>query len=375
MSSRFKIGSVGLATAFAVIFSAGYAVAAHVSHGPSGISHGPSNFSHGPSGFSRGPSTSAFTARPGGNFAPRSNWSGPAMSSPTINSGSRWTNHQTFQSPTTAFRPLNQSPATAWTNHQGQWSRNRDFDHDRDFDHFHNRNFFFGFYNPWWYPSYYSYWDPYMYDYGYPYYVYDYSYPYVYGTEAAAPVIAADTQSDFYARAEEAFRAGNYQDAVRLASHAAIDNPRDPNVHLLLSLSMFAMGNYRGAAMEAHGIVAMGQNVDWPSLIGFYSDVGPYTQQLRALEAAAEKNPSSADDKFLLGFLYLTQGNRDAAQIPLLGALTIVPQDRIAADLLTRAGGQVPENIARQQATTPQPGTPGSRMGQLPPAANAPGRY
>ena len=73
---------------------------------------------------------------------------------------------------------------------------------------------------------------------------------------------------------------------MRFAGHAAINNPRDPNVHLLASLSLFALGNYQGAAAEAHAVAAGGVKVDWTSLIGFYNnDASAYTTQLRALES------------------------------------------------------------------------------------------
>jgi Flp pilus assembly protein TadD len=53
----------------------------------------------------------------------------------------------------------------------------------------------------------------------------------------------------------QAFQQGNYRDALRLASHAAVDSPRNARVHELLSLPMFALKDYRGAAMEAHAAV------------------------------------------------------------------------------------------------------------------------
>jgi tetratricopeptide (TPR) repeat protein len=167
-------------------------------------------------------------------------------------------------------------------------------------------------------------------------------------TASSTPIDTASA-SDYYAQALDAFHEGSYANALRLAGHAAVDNPRDPNVHLLLSLSMFALGNYQGAAAEAHAVAAMGAKVDWKSLIGFYNnDVSVYTSQARALEAYVTKNPSLSGARFLLGFHYLAQGFQDAARTELLPVVNAVPQDRITADLLTQAGGHVPESVARQ---------------------------
>jgi hypothetical protein len=171
-----------------------------------------------------------------------------------------------------------------------------------------------------------------------------------------APSTPIDTASanDYYARALEAFRAGSYASGLQLAEHAAVDNPRDPNVHLLLSLSMFALGSYQGAAAEARAVAAMGAKVDWTSLIGFYNNnVGIYTSQLRALETYVAKNPSSTAARFLIGFHYFAQGYQAAAQTQLLLVVNAVPQDRITADLLTQAGGRVPESVARRLKENP----------------------
>jgi tetratricopeptide (TPR) repeat protein len=211
---------------------------------------------------------------------------------------------------------------------------------------------------PWWYYG----------DYGFPagnYTAADAS-PVVANNFADNPPIeapaAAAAEGDYYARALEAFHEGSYTTAFRLAGHAAVDNPRDPNVHLLLSLSMFALGNYQGAAAEAHAVAAMGVKVDWPALIGFYNNsVDAYTSQLRALEAYVAKNPSQDAARFLLGFNYLAEGHKAAAQTQLLRVVNAVPQDRITADLLIQAGGRVPDNVARQLK-----GNPGHAPGPIP---------
>ena len=118
---------------------------------------------------------------------------------------------------------------------------------------------------------------------------------------------------------------------------------------MLLSLGLFAAGQYRGAAMEAHSVAALGAMPDWAKLIALYNnDVGPYTEQLRALEKFVHSNRSAPEGRFLLGFQYMIDGHRDVARDQFLQALTLAPRDNMAAQLLTNAGGTIPPDIAKQ---------------------------
>jgi hypothetical protein len=297
-------------------------------------------------------------------------------------------------------------PQQKWNTFSGNahWNEHGDWNHYRSnqwaFDRGHdwwryNRGFFFapwwdlGF--GWWYPYYYSnFWWQYpscwngTCDYAtYPYYMYvnpevvstgdapgtaagvNPPYTVAYGSEDTAGT------SGYYAQAVGAFQSGDYRGSLKQSAHAAIDNPQDPGVHLLLALSMFAQGNYDGAAMEAHAIAAMGKTPDWATLYGYYGNIKPFTDQLTALEKDVGKNPTSPTSRFLLGFLYLSEGHKDAAQTQLLKALTLETHDRVAANLLVAAGGQVPANIAQELAKTPKAGQGsapgGSAPGAIPP--------
>jgi tetratricopeptide (TPR) repeat protein len=239
----------------------------------------------------------------------------------------------------------------------------RDFanrEHHGDFDHHHgdfdrDRNWWWGGWG-WGYP----WWDYGYYGYAYPYYSsgdaygdYTNAVPYTSAYPSVDPSAAAPMTTDYYSQGIAAFQQGGYRGALRLAGHASVDNPRDPSVHFLMSLAMFAQGDYRGAAMEAHAVANLGKIPDWNTLFQFYGNVDTYTTQLRALEEFVSENPSSPEGRFLLGFQYLIEGHRDAAQSQLLQAVNLAPQDRVAAELLTQAGGKVPENIIRQQQSQP----------------------
>ncbi|MCE5266501.1 MAG: hypothetical protein LLG00_01255 [Planctomycetaceae bacterium] len=167
---------------------------------------------------------------------------------------------------------------------------------------------------------------------------------------------------DFHGRARTAFTQGDYRSATYMAAHAVVDEPKNPEVHLLYSLGLFSLGEYRGAAMECHAVASLGKTPDWETLYAFYGKVDPYTAQLRTLEKYVHKNARSPEGRFLLGFHYLMAGHPDEAKVELLEALKLAPRDRLAARLLKEAGGTVPPEIAKQQAELPPPVAPKSTL-------------
>lgn len=242
---------------------------------------------------------------------------------------------------------------------------------------YRNRGFYgYGLYGwPWyglgwgvnsWWPDYYNYsYAPYGDLYGD--YYYDQAFPYATVSPASAiidtgpaaaesgpavveagPPAAGTTASGFYTQALAAFRQADYANAARLAAHATIDDPQNPNAHILAMLSLFALGQYRPAAMEAHGVAAMGHVPDWPTLFGFYQNAAPYTEQLRKLETFVREHPQAGEGHFLLGLQYLMTSSPAAAREQLAEAAKLTPQDTIAAKLLTQLG----------TAATPSPVTP-----------------
>jgi tetratricopeptide (TPR) repeat protein len=165
-----------------------------------------------------------------------------------------------------------------------------------------------------------------------------------------------------YQRALTAFQQGDFRNALRWAAHAAVDNPEDAGLHVLLSLAMFAQGDFQGAAIEAHGLAANGKIPDWEMVYGLYGALEPYETHLRALEKFVAENPSAAEGRFLLGFHYMMAGHRKAAQDEFLEALKAVPEDQLSAELLANVGGKVPADIVRRQSQSPPPqGTPTAR--------------
>jgi hypothetical protein len=263
----------------------------------------------------------------------------------------------------------------------------RDFDHHggHDGDRHHHHRWYGGYPGWWWGPGLgLGYWGGY--GYGYPgYYDYGYSQPYSYGV-ASVPYegggvdttsLTADTgggssSSDYFNQALNAFRSGNYQEALRLAGHAAIDMRNDARPHELASLALFALGNYQGAAMEAHAALSLGQPADWNTLYSYYNDLPTYQRQLDALSKYATEHPDATEAKFLLGYHNLMMGHKDLAQQQLADVVKAAPNDQLAAKLLESIGGKVParpEGQPQGQGGSP----PGGPQNQPGPGANQPG--
>ena len=51
-----------------------------------------------------------------------------------------------------------------------------------------------------------------------------------------------------------------------------VDAP-NPRAHELISLALFALGQYGPAASEAHAAMALGTIADWKDLYAYYNDV------------------------------------------------------------------------------------------------------
>jgi hypothetical protein len=174
--------------------------------------------------------------------------------------------------------------------------------------------------------------------------------------EAPADAQPAGAESgEFYNDALGAFQQGDYRNALRLAAHASIDWPKDPKPHELASLAFFALGNYRMAAQEAHAAASLGPMSDWATVAGFYNnEAQKYTDQLRALEKFVDEHKADAGARFLLGYQYLITNYRDAAKKQFTEVVKAVPQDKLAAQLLERAGGKAPAAPAPPKPEPPK---------------------
>ena len=93
------------------------------------------------------------------------------------------------------------------------------------------------------------------------------------------------------------------------------------------------------------------------TLISFYPNVAIYTEQLRALETSTKANPQDAASQFLLAYQYMSCGHPDTAALHLQQVVKLMPNDRVAADVLKMvsapAAGQAGQTA--EQPVPPQP--------------------
>ncbi|MGD9720660.1 MAG: tetratricopeptide repeat protein [Pirellulales bacterium] len=308
-----------------------------------------------------------------------------------------------------------------WNNWNNNWSR-----------HGHHHHGFSNVYifNPWWgwggglwggggWPYYGGGWGwPYggvSFGYGYPLYTtgfYGYSYPnpanyaanYAanYSTTyaaAAQPPAASQTQlaqaqpgdPDYTARGEADFKAGKYEAAARDWQHALVDDPQNGALVMLLAQAMFAMGKYEEAAGATQAAMQMLPEDKWGVVVSnyaqLYGNTQEYTDQLKALEQARDKQPDAAALRFLLGFQFGYLGYPKHAVRELDAGMNLVPTDfgaRKVRDLFAKQWPEAPpvpaaaveaaKEFEKQAGQAPGAAPPaGQQPAQGAPAANPPG--
>ncbi len=190
--------------------------------------------------------------------------------------------------------------------------------------------------------------------------VYDYSRPL--DLTAAAPAEAViDQSATALDAARAAFQAGDYAGALAQADAALKQTPNDPTVHEFRATCLFALGRYDESAAAFYTVLSAGPGWDWTTLAGLYPSIDVYTAQLRALESFVTVNTQSASGRFVLGALYLTQGNNDNAAEQFRQVAALKPQDTLSAQIvqaLTPSAQPAQAVAAQTPATTPAPAQP-----------------
>ena len=130
------------------------------------------------------------------------------------------------------------------------------------------------------------------------------------------------------------FQQGNYADALQKTNEALAKLPNDTTLHEFRGLCLFALGRYDEAAATLYAVLSVGPGWDWTTLISLYPSVDVYTTQLRALEQYCTDHRDSATGRFVLTYLYLTQGQTDPAVDMLKQVVTLKPNDSLSAKLL-----------------------------------------
>lgn len=164
--------------------------------------------------------------------------------------------------------------------------------------------------------------------------------------------------------ARQAFYQGDFAAALTSTNKALAALPNDPIIHEFRALVLFAQGNYKDAAAGLYSVLAVGPGWDWTTLISLYPSVDVYTSQLRALEATVRAHQERTDARFVLSYLYLTMGNKDAATAQLKELYRTMPQDKVIKELLLMNAGPEAIGVAATTPEAPKP-APGVDVADL----------
>jgi tetratricopeptide (TPR) repeat protein len=157
--------------------------------------------------------------------------------------------------------------------------------------------------------------------------------------------------AQIFEAARGAFRSSDYAKALREVDQAIKLQPNDPMLHEFRSLVLFAQGKYRDAAAGAYAVLSAGPGWTWETLRELYADPETYTRQLRVLEQYVREHPKSSDGLFLLSYHYLVLNHIPSAVKELQKFEKLVPQDKLAPQLIAAFTPPAGE----QAATEPPP--------------------
>ena len=209
--------------------------------------------------------------------------------------------------------------------------------------------------------GYYPYYNPYYNQAGFQNVGYNYSTPIPVATQA--PVGAPPTSPDdapastdpAFDAAQQAFRQGDYPTALANVDQAISRNATDAVFHEFRALVLFAKGDYRQAAATLNSLLAVGPGWDWTTMSSLYADPQVYTDQLRALEQYTRTNPQAADGHFVLGYHYMVGGHKEASAAQLQKVVTLMPNDRLAGELLRMVQGPPQQAAGADPSGVPTP--------------------
>lgn len=133
---------------------------------------------------------------------------------------------------------------------------------------------------------------------------------------------------------KDAFRKGQFDDALKAARDAVQKKPNDPTIQQFVSLVDFALSKYGDASTAAHAALHNGPHWKWKRLRGHYAKTEVYTRQLRVLEKFVREHPTSAESRFLLAYHYLMLGQSQVARSHLKRVAEEKPDDKLVRQLL-----------------------------------------
>ena len=188
--------------------------------------------------------------------------------------------------------------------------------------------------------------------------------PVIYNAPAAVVVGDQASSDQVLSDAVAAFQRNDYDVALDITNKGIGQYPDDAVLHEFRSLVLFAKQDYQQSAATIHSVLAIGPGWDWTTLSGMYASVPVYTTQLRTLEAFTKANPEDAASHFLLAYHYMTCGHTEAAARRLQQVVRLMPNDRVAADLLKMILPPEPVASSENSVTTETELSPESVMSE-----------
>jgi len=148
---------------------------------------------------------------------------------------------------------------------------------------------------------------------------------------------ASTSAAEFAERGETAFKEGAYKTASYEFRHAAVDDPHNPLLTMLLGQALFANGEFDEAAGATQSAMRQLPKTDWGIVVTHYKEIygnsQDYTTHLRALEKAIKEKPGDPALRFLAGFHYAYLGFHSQAIDQLERGIKLAPQDEMAKQL------------------------------------------
>ena len=179
--------------------------------------------------------------------------------------------------------------------------------------------------------------------------------------QSQRPVVETNERAArFQLAAEQAFRQQRYEDALKQASHALVEDNRNGKLFLFTSQCLFAMGQYRDAAIAIYQGVSILEQDDWGFVVKnhrhFYTNAD-YVKQLDQLVEFQREQPDAAYARLALGHHHTFLGHDEAAREQLTKVIELEPRDGVAKKLLDFLGDKLP-------APAPQPVEDGEELPQ-----------
>lgn len=144
--------------------------------------------------------------------------------------------------------------------------------------------------------------------------------------------------ADFQRLAEQAFRDGEFFDAIRHVNHGIVEDHENGKLYLFTAHASIATGEYRAAVDQLETATTLLHQNEWDFVIRnrfeIFEQVG-YQTGIAELENYLAQNPNSVDAIVLKGFHLGCLGMLEQSQIELATALSLQPQHVLAGRLIS----------------------------------------